>query len=255
MFTTLPPEILDKILEQIPAKGGRLTLVACALVATWWTEPSQRRLFSSVLIHEGNYERWMKGTVLSGSKAYLLKFVRSMWHSRSRRGGIKYQLQDLARDSGEYLSTLRNLQSLTLVNIRVEHISEDLFRTCFSAFRETLTYLFLDFFTASFSAFVTLVEYFPNLASLRLGSYTAEPDGGPVPSLSRPLRGKLHIDEVLATHLEFFNRFATLDLEYEELVIDTSLTVFVETNFVESALQICTNTVRVLRLIAQLPRG
>ena len=195
---TLPPEILDKILEHIPPnREGRPTLIACAFVATWWTGPSQRCLFSSVRIDQDNYERWMNGVVLTGSKAHLLELARSLRHSHV----LDYRMQDLAQDSGEYLSVLRNLHSLALVNVCVEHISEDGFRACFSAFRDTLTYPSLETFTTSFSAFVTLVDYFPNITTLRLRSFELEPDGGPVPSLSRPLRGKLYVREVRASRL------------------------------------------------------
>ena len=146
----LPQEVLDNILEQIPADSeGRPTLIACALVATWWTGPSQRRLFSSVDIHERNYEQWMGGVVLFRSNAPLLGHVRSLSHSR----GPYYEMRHLPRDSGDYLSALHNLRSLKLRYIRVEHISGDEFRTCFSAFRESLTCLFLDNFATSFSLF------------------------------------------------------------------------------------------------------
>ena len=243
--------MLDKIFERIPInKEGRLTLIVCALVATWWTGPSQRRLFSSVSIHEGNYERWMNGVVLSESKTHLLQYVRSLWHSRGLGGGVKYRMRELAQGSGEYLSALRNLHTLTLYNTKVEPISKEQFRTCFSAFRETLTCLFLDSFTTSFSAFVTLVGYFPNITTLQLRSFTLGPDEGPVPSLSRPPRGKLHLHNVQSNHLEFLTRLSKLDLEYEELVIGSS-SLLSRTSFVERALQISASTVKFLRLITE----
>ena len=71
-----------------------------------------------------------------------------------------YRIQDHAQDSGEYLLVMPNLRSLALHNTRVEYASEDEFRTCFSAFREILTYLSLETFATSFSAFVTVVDYF-----------------------------------------------------------------------------------------------
>ena len=246
---TLPPEILSKILDNVPAdREGRRTLVACALVATWWTRPSQRRLFSSVEIDEDNYKRWMKGVVLSRAKAQLLEHVHSLRHSR----GLGYRMRKLPRDSGKYLSALHNLHTLALYDTRVERISEAKFRTCFSAFRETLTHLTLETFTTSFSAFVTLVDYFPNITTLRLHLFALDLDRGPVPSLSRPLRGKLHVREVQVNCLEFLDRFAKLDQGYEELVIDTSLLLFMGTRFVASALQISTSTVKFLRLTAEL---
>ena len=193
----------------------------------------------------------MDGVARSGSKTHLLEYVRSLWHHRGLISTIKYRMQDLAQDSGEYFSALCNLHNLTLYNIRVEHINKEKFHTCFSVFRETLTFLSLDSFATSFNAFVTLVDYFPNITSLQLRSFTLEPDDGPVPSLSRPLRGKVHIHHLQSDFLEFLDRFAKLDLEYEELVIGTS-TLFMKTKFVASALQISTGTVKFLRLTAEL---
>ena len=77
---------------------------------------------------------WRRPHLIQGS---LLELVHSSRHSRV----LDYRMQDLAQDSGEYFSVLRNLRSLTLVNVCVEHIGEDGFRACFSAFRDTLTYL------------------------------------------------------------------------------------------------------------------
>jgi len=246
---TLPPEILDNILEHLPGSDeGRSTLIACALVATWWVRPSQRRLFSSVSIDEGNYQRWMNGVVTPGLKAHSLGYVRSLWHCRGDFR-IRYRMRDLPQDSGEYLSALHNIHSLTLYRIRVEHINEEGFRTCFSAFRETLTYLSLGTFITSFSAFVALVGYFPNIRTLQLRLFGLEPDEGPVPTLSRPLRGGVHVECAQDNSLEFYNRFAKLDQEYEELVINTApLTAPAKTKFLQTALQISTATVKFLKL-------
>ena len=242
---TLPPEILDKILDHVPTnKEGRRTLTSSALVATWWTGPSQRRLFSSVEIYGNNYDRWMNGVVLSGSKTHLLKYVRSLWHFC----GLYYRMRELLVDSGDYFSALRNLHSLAFCNIWLEHLSEEESRICFSAFRETLTDLTLMTFGATFSGFVALVNYFPNITTLRLDSFVLEPDESPVPPLSRPLRGKLCVFDVQPGDLEFFNRFFQLSLEYEELVIDDSLSVFTET-----ILQMSPSTIKFLRLTVELP--
>ena len=225
--------------------------MACALVATWWKGPSQRRLFSSVSINKENRRRWIDGVVLSGSKTHLVGYTRSLCILDGELFGTKYRMRDLLQDSREYSSALCNIHTLMLVNIRVEHIGEEGFRTCFSAFRETLTLLFLEFFSTSFSAFVTLVDYFPNLTTLRLRSFDLEPDEKPVPTLSRPLRGKLHVQTTKPDPLElkFFGRLAKLDPEYEELVIDAgSLSPNRRTKFVESILQISTGSVKYLKL-------
>ena len=249
-FTTLPPEIFDRILEHIPTGdiGGRKTLTACALVATWWTGPSQRRLFSSVTISDSNYQRWMEGVALSRSRTRLLGYVRSLRHRCSRRAERGYPLQHLYEDSGKYLSALNNLRSLKLIGVRIQHISEENINPCFSVFRNTLTDLTLDYFIASFSAFVTLVDYFPNITTLLLGPFETKPDEGPVPPLSRPLRGKVCI-RARNGCAQFFDRFATLDLKYEELVL-----MFCdgeERKNLGSALQLGARTVKYLRLTAE----
>ena len=192
----------------------------------------------------------MNGVVPSGSKNCLLGQVRSLRHSNAGCIGIKCQIRGLTWDSGEHFSALRNPHSLTLSAFRIESIGEDMFHTRFSTFREALTCLSLDNFTTSFSAFVTLVDYFPNIATLQLDSFLVEPDEEPVPSLSRPLRGKLYVYEVLPDRLEFFNHFAELDLEYEELVID-SRCIPMGTMFLKSALQLSTRTVKILRLACE----
>ena len=164
----------------------------------------------------------MDGVVHSESKTHLLEYVRSLWHSFGYLDiEPKCRVRNLAQDSGEYLSALHNLRSLTLNNIDFEHIRGEEFHTCFSAFRETLTHLTLDTFTTSFSTLVTFVDYFPNIISLELDPAAMRPDEGPVPSLSQPLRGKLHVHEVGNDCLELLDRFATLDLEYEGLIIDS----------------------------------
>jgi len=249
----LPPEILDKILKHIPTdRDGRPTLIACALVATWWTGPSQRRLFSLVSINNGNYQRWMNSVVLPGPKNHLLQCVRSLKHIRSPVTGTTCLMRNLPKNSGGYLSALHNIRSLTLGTIRIERISEEGFHTCFSAFRETLTDLTLELFTTSFSMFVTLVDYFPNITTLRLSAFTLIPNEGPVPPLSRPLRGKLHVRQSDSRCLEFVNRLAKLDLEYEGLVFESP--VAVEAKFLETILRISASTVKYLRLDSAIRR-
>ena len=192
----------------------------------------------------------MDGVVLSGSKTRLLKCARSLRHSRGPYLGTNYLMQHLPGDSGEYLSALHNIHSLTLYNITVEHIGEEGIRTCFSAFRDTLTYLSLETFSMAFSAFVALVDHFPNIINLQLRSFTLQPDHRLIPTLSRPLRGKIHFRDIQHEWLEFFALFAMLNLEYEELVIHPTRTGAAS---LQSALLISANTIKFLRFTAELP--
>ena len=230
-------------------------MIACALVATWWTGPSQRCLFSSVSIHDINYQRWMNSVVHSGSKDHVLGYVRSLSHCRAGLDpGTRYRMRDLAEESGEYLSALCGIRSLALFNISLEHSDREAFRTCFSTFRGTLTSLSLGNFATSFSAFAALVDYLPSITELELDPLVLKPDETPVSLLSRPLRGKILVHEVNTDDLEFFNRFAALDLEYEELVIDSPF-LYMGSKFLESALQISPGTVKFLKVTSEIDCG
>ena len=191
----------------------------------------------------------MNGVVRSGSKSRLLEYVRLLRHHCCTLGtGRRYPMRNLPKDSGEYLSNLHNIRSLGLADIRIEPICEEGLRTCFSAFRETLTDLTLHLIDTSFSAFITLVDYFPNITALQLGWFIVKPDEGPVPQLSRPLRGKIWLSYVNPDCAEFFSRLAELDLEYEELIIET----YMEAELLETVLQLGASTVKYLRLTAEI---
>lgn len=188
----------------------------------------------------------MDGVVHPESKGHLLEYVRSLWY-RSSLGNV---VRDFPWSFRECFSTLPNLHNFELNGVRVERVREEEFRACFSAFRETLTHLSLVFFSTSSSTFMILINCFPGITTLRLCSPELEPDYGPVPSLSLSLRGKVCIQDFggRANGSKFLNRFAKLDLGYEESSIGP---LFTETRFLESALQISTNTLKFLRLAVE----
>ena len=64
-------------------------------------------------------------------------------------------------------------------------------------------------------------------------------------------RGKMHVHEVVPDGVEFSHRFAKLDLEYEELVIDTPF-LYMRMGFLESAPQISPSTVKFLKLTSEI---
>ena len=187
----------------------------------------------------------MNSVVRPGVKTRLLGYVRSLKHHRRNPGTSNfYPMGKLSEDSGEYLSVLRSVRSLELHCIVIDPINQEDFSNCFSSFKETLTDLTLERFVTSFSTFVKLVGYFPIITTLKLAVFGVRPDEGPVPPLSRPLRGKICVGFARISCMEFFNRFAKLDLEYEELVIGSRMHV----NPLESILRLSTSTVKYLRL-------
>ena len=75
------------------------------------------------------------------------------------------------------------------------------------------------------------------------------PDERQVPQLSQPLRGKIHLGYSSGNYIEFIDRLAKLDPEYEELVLESE--PHVETVLVESVLRLGVSTVGYLRLAAE----
>lgn len=260
MSKALPPETLSNVLERIDLnREGRQTLIACALVATWWVGPCQRRLFSAVSIDEENHQRWMDGVVLPSPKTRLLQHIRSLLLGSD--GGTECPTQSFAGNFGSFLSALRNLRSLTLRDISIVSIGEEAFHTCFSAFRESLTELSLERFNTSFNVFATLVGYFPNVTTLRLEILALDVDEGPATPSSLPLRGEIYIRYTPIDWQEFANRFTKLNPEYDRMVIDArpfmeELGPFmVETAPLESILQLSASSVKYLRLESIALRG
>ena len=188
----------------------------------------------------------MDSVVRPEANIRLLGFVRVLRHCP--RSVETYPMQKLAEDSGEYLSAVHGVRSLELSRIEIGPISQEDLCNCFSAFSETLTDLTLEWFTMSFSAFVTLIDYFPNISTLKFSKFAVKPDEGPVPPLSRPFRGKICVGYASANCVEFFNRFAKLDLEYRELVIGFRM----RAELAEAILKLSTSTVKYLRLKAGL---
>ena len=93
---------------------------------------------------------WTQGS--SRIHSFVATFTFSCVQSSSARPSVR----------GECFPALHNLRSLTLFN--GQDISEEGFRTRFSALRETLIRLFIDAVAASFSTFAALVGYnFPML--------------------------------------------------------------------------------------------
>lgn len=257
-FLTIPPEILDKILEYhgSPHKQRGATGPDCMRFGGYLVGRAQSKT-PLLLNHNPRaqppaLDEQCRPLWIQGAPSQIRSFIVA---SRRLNTGSKYPMGDLARDSGEYLSALSNLHSLTFYNTRVEHIGEDQFHTCFSAFRETLTCLTLGAVATLFGAFVALVDYFPKVTTLRPRSFVLEPDEGPVPPLSRPLRGKLHVTCIRTDRSDFFDRFAELDLEYEDLEIDYFvLSTAAKSEFLQSALQISKTTVKSLRMVTEFRR-
>ena len=214
-----PPELLDEIFGHLPPgyKRPSRTLMSCSLVSKAWLEPSRRLLFAnaSVSVDVENCQSWLDD--ISPTNSRLLHHVRSFTYFAERRGppDPRYSVYTLR----EYLPSLYRLHTLTFRKMDIEpEISENL--NLFSAFQHTLVSLSLSQVSVAWSAFVALIGHFPNIKDLEILWVSFETDGRSIPPPARALRGRLSTDLIERTSADIFiDRFPSLRLEYEELVI------------------------------------
>lgn len=209
----LPQELLDEILSHLPRKNQEMALRNCSLVARSWLQPSRRRLFKSVCIHEDQLQSWLN--TISPANLGVLQHVRSIHYT-----GTYYPPHP---NTG--VDNLYNYASF----LRLEAIA--LSRTCipsdldermelFLPSQHSLSSLTLVNVTLPWPSFIAFVDYFPNIRNLELGGLSLD-DNDHLPSLSRPLRGKLSFFQMRAGfHPALCRRFCGLKTEYDELVIE-----------------------------------
>ncbi|KAF9647254.1 hypothetical protein BDM02DRAFT_3117393 [Thelephora ganbajun] len=206
----LPEELLDEIFSHLPS-DDRQSLQDCSLVSKSWLQPSRRLLFVRVVVDSITYQSWLDN--ISPTNTGLLRHVRSLtYHSTGgdqatdSRYGV-YALRD-------YLPSFFQLQQLIL---RLAVIKPTAYEHLewFSAFQHTLSSLYLGRVSITWSAFVALVGYFPNLRDLSIFRTSFQVDDRPVPPLPHALRGKLSIISrgVMECPVD---RLVGLKMEYEE---------------------------------------
>ncbi|KAF9643053.1 hypothetical protein BDM02DRAFT_1758401 [Thelephora ganbajun] len=201
----LPEELTDKIIGHLP-QDDRRSLQNCSLVSKLWLQPSWRLLFAHITIELTTYQSWLDN--ISPTNTGLLRHARSLTYIV---GGDSCGVP-LLRD---YLPSFFQLQQLafSFTNIKptiCKHLE------WFSAFQHTLLSLSLTQVSITWSVFVTLIGYFPNLRGLGIFETSLRVDDQPVPPLPRALRGRLSVSFKDVTRFPV-DQLIGLKLEYEEL--------------------------------------
>ena len=227
LVMNIPQELLDEIFKNLP-RDDKKSLQSCSLVSKSWLEPSQRLLFAGVTIRFDDFQSWVDN--ISPTNIGLLRHVRALEYFRqpktlySSSGDLiwKREVHDprfSVYTLRDYLPTFSQLQALGLRHMDIEPtIPQHL--ELFVAFQHTLSSLFLEQISITWSTFISLVGHFPHLRRLEIRKASFQVDDQPVPQLSRALRGRLLVwlrgtDSVGP----FVERFPELRQEYEELEI------------------------------------
>ena len=229
----LPSELVDEIL--IHLQHDKQALQNCSLVARSWAHSSQKLLFVSANLTPKTYQKWREEA--PPASAEVLQNVRTLTCLRFYFFGI------LDLDS---FRSLHHLQRLTLREI--VHIEPNT-PNIFLVFQDTLSSLSLDHVSLAWSTFTSLIDYFPNLRELNFGRSSFETGYFPVPSLSRPPRGKLSLSMLPERTFHPLSRqISQLELEYDELEM---LDLFDQTgplSHVEHIISACKKTLERLRV-------
>ncbi|KAF9645195.1 hypothetical protein BDM02DRAFT_687955 [Thelephora ganbajun] len=201
----LPEELLDEIFGHLPP-DDRQSLQNCSLVAKSWLQPSRRLLFARIFIRPATYQSWLDN--ISPTNTGLLRHARSLKYLVGGGGcGVS-----LLRD---HLPSFFQLQQLAFSFTNIEPTICDHLEWL-SAFQHTLSSLSLTQVSITWSAFVALIGYFPNLRDLHLSEMSLQVDDRPIPPLPHALRGRLSITfwDVMGLPVD---RLVGLKLEYEGL--------------------------------------
>jgi len=239
----LPHELLDEILSYLPS-DDRNSFRACSLVARSWVSPARRRLFSSVVITARNYQSWKDH--ISPANNDLLGHVRSLLYFTVLRSSGWRQLS--FNDFIDYFHSFHHLQHLTLCGMHIgSDISERL--EVFSAFRLSLLSLSLRTLVLTWSAFVAIVDYFPNVRDFTVSHIIWDIHHRQPSPLSRPMRGRLSIDMHKYRGLPILaDRLSGLGVECDELLILGSLDPGPSTPHYQRIVDACGKSVKRLRL-------
>jgi hypothetical protein len=220
----LPPELLEEIIEHLPSYDKR-TLRSCSLVTKSWIFPSQKRLFESVGIRPGNLQSWLDN--ISPTNVELLGHVRMLSYTEYPRemiGPVHLTLRD-------YFPSFRQLRRLTMCFTRISSFPQQ--TELFSAFQHTLSEICLWDCSVTRSAFVALINYFPNLACLDLRSLDSCKDDKPFGPLSQPLFKKLHATPWTTETMDLPDELSKLGVRFEEIVISSAMLMVRWSDFVK----------------------
>ena len=211
VMTKLPQELIDEIIGQLPP-GDRRSLQNCSLVAKSWTHSSQKYLFENVYIGRWSLQPWLDN--ISPTNATLLGHVRRLTYDYSETEVVLAH-----RHLCDYFPSFRQLRTFTFFGAYISSLP--LLTQSFSAFKHSLSTISMFGCTVTTSGFATIINYFPNLTSLRLLSLSHRRKNDQTPPLSRPHLKRLFVNAWSADHLDLINELSGLGLRFDEVVIDT----------------------------------
>ena len=226
----LPQELVDEILVHL--RNDNQALQNCSLVAKSWTYPSQKLLYTYVLISPIKYKTWQE--IASPTSAELLRQVYSL---KCFRFNSLYDFHE------GYLKSFHHLQRLSLD--QVHHVDLDT-TSLFPAFRNSLSSLSLSHVSLTLDAFINLIGHFPKLKELYLNEPRFDSEHLTVPPPSTPPHGALRLFMLSDGSADIpLRALCELKPEYDELEI---YRVHGNPSHVRSIISTCEKTITHLRL-------
>ena len=235
----LPAELIDEIISHLPLHDEE-SLRNCSLVAKSWLDPCQRRLFRSIRITPDTCQLWLAN--ISPTNAELLRHVRELAYVIKGKHGSWHPPCRIGDDLRAYLPSFSRLQRLDFGYVDIEPTILD--HANLFTFQHALSSLLLVRVSITWTGFVTLLGYFPNLMNLKVREVSFGADICPPPHLPCALRGRLLVRCVKERDpVPFIDQFVGQKLEYEELVVmgdyDKRLVAAVEDNLKDLRITRC----------------
>ena len=204
----LPLELVDEIVSHLPS-DDKQSLRNCSLVAKSWIHPSQRLLFEKVEIDQRNLQSWVDN--ISPTNTVLLGQIRQF----SYKEYPKAETEPAHCTLRDYFPSFRQLRHLTLLFASFQPHHTKLFST----FQHSLSTISLSGCSITKNAFVTLINYFPNLAHLHLRGLSCHEKDEPSLPLSRLLFKSLYVTVWRADSLFLLDELSRSGLRFEEVIV------------------------------------
>ena len=215
-MSSLPQELIDKIIDEVSQTGSTHDLRACCLVQKRWVERSRRHLFKEVsLCTADQIWDWVKLVPPGRDEPY--HHVRSLTYRQSMGTLGPRQLLDLFPG---HFTSFTGLESLRIDDLSLVWFTSTSMQKAFSPVGRFIRTLVAKDVVLTLNRLLMFLTYFPRLETLRLmGDLMMFPEDKERPQSLPRLVGELVLICRQSAHSAFVLELSKLPLRYSKLDI------------------------------------
>lgn len=216
-MSSLPQELIDKIIDEVSQHESAHDLRACCLVQKRWVERSRRHLFKEVGLYAADHFRdWVK--VIPPGCDGPCHHVRSLMYRQGAAVLGPKQLLDL--HPGHFTS-FTGLENLHIFNLSLGRFTSTSMQKAFGPVGRFVRTLVVRDVVLTLNSLLMFLAHFPHLETLHLGNnLSMVPEKKKQPRNLPRLAGELVLAAMGSVHRPFVLGLSKLPLCYSELDIE-----------------------------------